>query len=76
MGCKLGNKTKFIKKDIIKEKSNDHKILQIALYNSEKYWAQSNETKYSSNRKTSQKSRARFYSIKKLKKAIQWSNQL
>jgi hypothetical protein len=34
MSFKFGNKTKFIKKDIIKEKINDHKILQIALFNS------------------------------------------
>lgn len=33
MGIKYGNKTKFIKKDIMKEKSNDIKTLQVALYN-------------------------------------------
>jgi signal recognition particle subunit SRP68 len=33
MGIKYGTKTKFIKKDIIKEKQNDSKILQIALFN-------------------------------------------
>ncbi len=70
MGIKYGTKTKFIKKDIMKEKSNDIKTLQVALYNCEKYWAEANETKYSITRKQSQKSRSRFFAIKKLKKAI------
>lgn len=33
MNYKLGTKTKFIKKDIIKDRHNDSKILQIALFN-------------------------------------------
>lgn len=73
MGVKLGNKSKFIRRNIVKEKPNDSKILQIVLFNAEKNWASANETKFSQTRKPSQKSRARFCSIKKLKKALLWA---
>lgn len=76
LGLKLGNKTKFIRKDLVKEKPNDSKTLQILLFNAEKNWAFANETKFSQTRKPSQKSRARFFSIKKLKKALEWTGQL
>jgi len=73
---KYGTKNKFFKKDIIKDNVNDKKTLEIALWSSEKYWAEASETKYSPNRNPSHKSRARFVAIKKLKRAITWSNTL
>jgi len=76
MGVKFGTKMKFIRKDILKEKPDDSKILQVLLFNAEKNWAFANETKFSANRKASQKSRARFYSIKKLAKAVEWAKKL
>jgi signal recognition particle subunit SRP68 len=76
LGLKLGNKTKFIRKDFVKEKPNESKTLQLLLFNAEKNWAFANETKFSQIRKPSQKSRARFFSAKKLKKALDWTRQL
>jgi hypothetical protein len=76
MSIKYGNKTKFTKKDVLKEKPNDLKILQVLLFNSEKNWAFANETKFSQTRKASQKSRARFFAIKKLRKALIWAKKL
>ena len=72
----MGTKTKFIRKDIVKEKPNDSKTLQLILFNAEKNWAFANETKLSQSRKASQKARARFYSIKKLKRALFWAREL
>lgn len=76
LGIKHGNKTKFIRKDYVKERPSDSKTLQLLLFNAEKNWAAANETKFSQLRKPSQKSRARFFSIKKLKKALGWAHQL
>jgi signal recognition particle subunit SRP68 len=76
MGVKFGTRMKFVKKDIAKERPDDNKILQVLLFNAEKNWAYANETKYSITRKASQKSRARFFSIKKLKKAVEWASRL
>lgn len=67
---------KFVKRDIAKEKPDDSKILQILLFNAEKNWAFASESKFSATRKASQKSRARFYAIKKLVKAVQWAKKL
>lgn len=76
MSIKHGNKTKFLRKDYLKERPNDSKTLQLLLFNAEKNWAAANETKFSQQRKASQKSRARFVSIKKLRKALGWTKQL
>lgn len=76
MNIKYGTKTKFIRKDVLKEKSHDPKVLQFLLFQAEKNWALANETKFSTMRKPSQKSRGRFYSIKKLTKALQWAQKL
>ena len=72
----MGTKTKFIRKDVVKEKPNDSKTLQLILFNAEKNWAFANETKLSQSRKASQKARARFYSINKLKRALFWAREL
>ena len=72
----MGNKNKYLPKDVIKERPNDARTLQVLLFNAEKNWALSNETKFSQARRASQKSRARFVSIKKLKRAIEWANKL
>ena len=76
LGIKMGNKNKYLPKDVIKERPNDARTLQVLLFNAEKNWALSNETKFSQARKASQKSRARFVSIKKLKRAIEWASKL
>jgi hypothetical protein len=76
MGYKYGTKTKFLRKDIVRDNPYDKRIMEVALFNSEKYWAEANETKYSPTRNAAHKSRARFVSIKKLKKAIAWSSIL
>lgn len=76
MQIKHGNKTKFIHKNYIKERPTDAKTLQLLLFNAERNWAAANETKFSQQRKASQKSRARFVSVKKLKKALGWAKQL
>lgn len=76
MGIKYGTKTKFVRRDILKEKPQDPKVLQFLLFQAEKNWALANETKFSAMRKASQKSRARFYSIKKLSKALEWARRL
>jgi signal recognition particle subunit SRP68 len=76
LGIKYGTKMKFIKKDITKEYAHDSKILQVLLFNAEKNWALANETKFSTARKPSQKSRARFFSIKKYAKALEWAKKL
>jgi signal recognition particle subunit SRP68 len=39
---KYGSRTKFIKKDITHDKSEDKRILQIAMFSCEKYWAYAN----------------------------------
>jgi hypothetical protein len=39
---KLGTKNKFIKKDIVRDNQNDKRVLEIALWSSEKYWAEAN----------------------------------
>ncbi len=76
LGIKHGNKTKFVKRDYLKEKPHDSKTLQLLLFNAEKNWAAANETKFSQQRKPSQKSRARFVSVKKLRRALWWTRQL
>lgn len=42
MDYKYGNRTKFNKKDITTDKADDKKILQIALFSAQKYWAFAN----------------------------------
>lgn len=42
MHYKYGNKTKFNKKDITEDKAEDQRVLQVALYTSEKYWGYAN----------------------------------
>lgn len=42
MQYKYGNRTKFIKKDVTVDKTDDKRVLQIALFNSERYWAYAN----------------------------------
>jgi signal recognition particle subunit SRP68 len=42
LGIKHGNKTKFVRKDYVKEKPNDSKTLQLLLFNAEKNWASAN----------------------------------
>lgn len=76
LGIKHGNKTKFVKRDYLKERPQDSKTLQLLLFNAEKNWAAANENKFSQQRKTSQKSRARFVSVKKLRRALWWTRQL
>lgn len=76
LAIKHGNKTKFVRRDYLKERPNDSKTLQLLLFNAEKNWAAANETKFSQLRKPSQKSRARFFAIKKLRKALGWTRQL
>lgn len=39
MDYKYGNRTKFVKKDIMADKQTDKKILQVGLFMCEKYWA-------------------------------------
>ncbi len=42
MQYKYGNRTKFIKKDVTVDKSDDKRVLQIALFSCERYWAYAN----------------------------------
>lgn len=42
MQYKFGNRTKFNKKDIVNDKIEDKRILQVTLFNCEKYWASAN----------------------------------
>lgn len=43
MNYKYGNKVKFDKKkNIVQDKINDSRILQVALFKVEKYWAWAN----------------------------------
>ena len=72
----MGNKNKYLPKDVMKEKPDDSRTLQVLLFNAEKNWALANETKFSQARKASQKSRARFVSTKKLRRAIEWAGKL
>jgi signal recognition particle subunit SRP68 len=76
LGIKHGSKTKFVKRDYLKERPTESKTLQVLLFNAEKNWAAANETKFSQQRKASQKSRARFVSVKKLRRALCWARQL
>ena len=46
MHYKYGNKTKFNKKDITVDKAEDQRVLQVALFSSEKYWGFANECKF------------------------------
>lgn len=46
MQYKYGNRTKFLKKDVTVDKANDQRVLQVALYSCEKYWAYANECKF------------------------------
>ena len=46
MEYKFGNKTRFVKKDITVDRADDKRILQIALYSCEEYWAYANECKF------------------------------
>ena len=61
---------------MIKDKHNDQRLLQTVLFHAEKYWAWANEAKFSQSHKPSQKSRIRFFSAKKLRKAWLWSKKL
>jgi len=76
MAVRLGTKNKFIHKDLLREKPNDARTLQLLLFNADKNWSIANETKFSQARKQSQKSRARFVSIKKLTRAVNWASKL
>jgi hypothetical protein len=42
MDYKYGNRTKFIKKDITADRPDDKRILQIAMFSTERYWAYAN----------------------------------
>lgn len=46
MNYKYGNRTRFNKKDITVDKANDKRTLQIALFSTEKYWANASELKF------------------------------
>lgn len=46
MDYKYGNRTKFIKKDVMVDKQADKKILQVGLFMCEKYWAYGHESKF------------------------------
>lgn len=76
LAIKHGNKTKFVRRDYLRERPEDSKTLQLLLFSAEKNWAAANETKFSQQRKPSQKSRARFFAVKKLRKAVGWAQQL
>lgn len=76
MEYKYGNRTKFIKKDITIDKSEDKRVLQIALFNSQKYWAFANECKFNQTMKKANKLRAKFMAVKKFKRAHEWSQKL
>ena len=46
MQFKYGNRTKFNRKDITEDKADDKRVLQVALYTCERYWAFANECKF------------------------------
>lgn len=46
MDYKYGSRTKFVKKDITADRPDDKRILQIAMFSCEKYWAYANECKF------------------------------
>jgi hypothetical protein len=46
MQYKLGNRTKFIKKDVTVDRPDDKRVLQIALFSCERYWAHAHECKF------------------------------
>lgn len=78
MDYKYGNRTKFAKKDITVDRAEDKKILQVALLTCERYWAYANQSKFNESikQKKSNKLRAKFTAVKKLKRAHQWSLKL
>ena len=39
MNIKYGNRTKFVRRDIINDHYNDNRVLQVLLFHVEKFWA-------------------------------------
>ena len=77
---KYGNRTKFNKKDVVEEKSNDKRSLQIALFNAEKYWAYASEQKFVQTIKQEyvnhikcREIESKIYCNQQIRRAYQWS---
>lgn len=76
MQYKYGNRKHFVKKDIAVDKQNDKRVLQVAIFSCERYWAYANQCKFNQSIKQSNKLRAKFMAVKKFRKAHIWSQKL
>ena len=51
---KYGNRTKFVRRDIVGDNYNDNRVMQVLLFHVEKFWAEANECKFTAGRNESQ----------------------